>query len=300
MKLSSTHLLTRLLTIALAIPCSNVFAQQFLVRSADDSSAIAYANVLFAKNDSIINMAYSDEMGQVTAATSGFTKIIISHVAYKELILDGGQVPGVVYLLTSENVLQEVDVKATKKPNIVFLGKKPKVGEKTSVSWSCKLNSTHQNLVLMQNPFNEDKKIKSFVLYTKFYSNRKSDYLVRILFFENNKGQLGKQVPLDKVHKLTKGDKGRVVVDLENSNLTLPKEGYFIGLEMIGCVNTEDNSSPGIVFHIEKNLTADSKVVERSRTTTHDWYDWDAYLKDSRLEMFQGYFVPAFGLEIFE
>lgn len=91
-----------------------------------------------------------------------------------------------------------------------------------------------QKFLRLQPGETHEKSIKSFVFYSDV-RHKSTNYIVKVLFYENQDGFPKRKLPYEVVKELTPKDNGRVEVDVTGHGIVLPPEGLFIGLEFVGC-----------------------------------------------------------------
>jgi len=125
----------------------------------------------------------------------------------------------------------------------------------------------------------------------------KGIYTVRAIFYKNENGEPGRNMPYEKLITLDKSSDKKLYIDVSDGNLQLPNEGLFVGLEWLGCFGKE--SEENCQFAIQ------SADISKSEQCLQLGYSNHPYLINTFFDlnegMVQGYCaVPVFGLMVQE
>lgn len=301
-------------------------SQQFILLSATDSAAVSYANITFYINDSLLNGTYSNSKGHFFVSDTNTEKFSISHVSYRDTVVNFNpqKVPEKLFLSPQNISLKTVTISddQTENSNTVYLG--IKLPKRKILFWekndnrnsatmliNCDTSFKRPQRILRLQPGHKggEKFIKSFVFYSDV-RHKGTNYIVKVLFYENKEGAPGKRLPHEIVKELTPEDEGRIDVKVSQHGVMLPPEGLFIGLEFVGCSEYIEVPEPSKLAQKMKSysfgairdylfinevlnspekifiINIDEKGVEhRVQRRAHDEY---------------GLAVPVFGLEVYE
>lgn len=288
-------------TLCLSLFLSSASAQLFTLVD-KDSKPIEFAHVLFYKDHSLVDGTYATTKGEVFSQ-SNFDKVVISHLSYNDTVMYRNDLSRTVVLSRNKAMLEVAIV--TPKNDLSY----SYIGEKTSW-WSNSSYNIHNSIIgyrilmLFSADDNEERVMKSFIFHAKRKKNHSPIY-VKVVFFENNDGEPGNQLAHQIITSVVKQKRNKIVLDLENENITLPAHGLFVGIEYIGTEAglTQSESDLNdreqyleLVMNYVKESKVDATFYQSSLIkNSNQWRPNPDYFKhDNHV------FVPVFGIEVFD
>ncbi len=275
---------------------SRSFGQPIQVLSKASGEEVAYAHILYLKNDSIVGGTYANSTGLAFLKISDKAdKIEILHIGYKKLNTSPDKLGKVVYLEENTRQLEEVVLPYPQNPETVVLGRQPKWPIHT-------LSATRgfEIVTFISNPFESTKYIKSFVFRTKQWGRKRAGEM-KVVFYRNAKGRPGEKLPVEAIVKLDKHSKKKITVNLEDAHILLPAEGIFTGIEWMGCLE-ERPEEPDLKQLCNHSIAyIPSKKEEAAPTfSRHRFINADWFLLNTAESDYPTIPVPAFRLEIYK
>lgn len=288
--------------LCLSLFLSSANAQLFTLVD-KDSQPIEFANVLFYKDHSFVDGTYATTKGEVFSQ-SNFDKVVISHLSYNDTTINREDITDVVALNSNKAMLDAVTITSGGDLPFSYIGEE--LIRKSNTSMLVEKRLSLRILMLFNPEDKEAKRLKSFV----FHATRKKKhepFYVKVVFFENNEGVPGKQLPAEIIASVVKQKNNRIVIDIEDENIMLPTTGLFVGIELIG---TEDDLSLKEVDLSDRESFLELKVnlvdINNSNATlfqsflsteSNGWVSYD--------DFFEGFnedeiLVPIFGVEVFD
>ncbi len=285
-----------LLTLIFSLVFFNgIFAQPIEILDSSNQKPIPYANIIYMNNGEISGGTYSNKNGIAhLSLNEEMDSVEISCLGYFSKKLSVENLGSKIYLEEKEEVLGEVVVLPHSDEETKYVGIQK---EKNSVSLSA--TKGYQMVVLIDNPIQEEKQVKSFTFHLKKRRKNKS-FKVKLIFFKNNDGK-----PSTKINKeLVIGMKSLAAkeneINLDSLQLTLPKEGLFVGLEWLGCMdvpesvdiyNQPKNCRLAIMCNIRENSKISNPVYTGNIFQRLGWQEQ----KSAHTKL-----IPVFGLNVYE
>ncbi len=290
-------------------------AQEIQILSQKDKKAVAFANIVYLVNDSVVGGTYTNQDGKALLELVGRVNFIaVSSVGYQTLKIAKNDIPKQVDL--NENVTELGTVTLTTEKIIThYLGNFIKnIRINTHIFWHFHAGS--EKIMLIENPFKEGKFIKSFSFFLENLDNVSPVF--KVVFYKNVNGYPAQSYlynSKDNIFILKKNQTKKNKLDIQNMNVTLPEEGIFVGLEYVGFM---DNDNKNIITtndfftSMEKKPTGISIVEIRQKSEkvpyvyrklkfnekTKDWIDYSQSNYPGLAP--NEYYVPAFGIEVYE
>jgi hypothetical protein len=270
----------------------------------NEKTPIEFANVLFYNNDSLVDGTYSATKGEVHVSSRlNFDRVVISHLSFNDTVIDKNVLTKTVVLSRDKTMLEAVTVTSGNKQSFSYTGEV--LMKRSNTSMLVEKSLSLRVLMLFNPEYNAEKRLKSFV----FHANRKNahePFYVKVVFFENNEGTPGKQIPVEVITPVVKQKNNRILVNLENENLRLPITGFFIGIEFIGT--EEDLLQADVDFNdSESFLDLMVNIVDFNQTNATLFQsslstESNGWISDG--DFFDGFnegevLVPIFGIEVF-
>lgn len=286
-------------------------AQEIQVLSQEDNSPIPFANIVYMIKDSIVGGTYTNENGRLyLSLTDKVSHIEISCLGYESKKIEKNKINESIYLIDSVSELSEIVLKKKKKSKKQI----KKMGFPIKYKgFSVDVAGGFQKVILIENIFKENKKIKSFLFRSVKWQNVSTVF--KLLVYTNNNNKPDK--PLIKTNKescfILAPHQERIKLDISGLNIILPKEGIFVGIEYVGIVDSNKNiivpsktdydadTHTSISFLKSKEKNAMYIFEKNKYNNNRDWQNINDY-KDTRFpDLKQNeYYVPAFGIEVYE
>lgn len=209
---------------------SIVLAQnQILILDSNTLEPLPYAHAIFYKNSKVIGGYYTNEHGVFYwSEVATFDTLVFQSIGYHTRRIPFESVTDTINL--SRKVVSIPPVTVYGNPSKVhYLG----IYQWKRVDFSSAYEG-YQRVVKISNPYNKPKKVKSFHFKIKKRATKKSAKL-KIIFFKNQSDKPA-QEPFASLLVALDSLKGRKIeINLTNQNIYLPQEGFFAGIEWVGC-----------------------------------------------------------------
>ncbi|MCH8555992.1 MAG: hypothetical protein LAT76_12600 [Schleiferiaceae bacterium] len=279
-----------------------VDAQQTVIYDRQHRIAVPLAHFLVFQDGAIQEGLYSKENGVVNwKRTNDFDSILVSSIGYATLrVFPATPLADTFFLMPTATLLEEIVVSNEIDPLVRYLGEK-------RLKWpDCQpvksFVSNAETVLKIENPYQQPKRIKNFVFYTKRRWNSKAGSL-RLVIYSNAAGKPG-EILLSKVISKADFKTKKVTVNISNFGLELPLEGVFVGLDFLGCPainspNDGDQTDESCTHSYYRNQYSKPGLMSgvhfwRYYLKDAQWYDVNAISESDY------FFVPVFGLEVYE
>lgn len=280
-----------------------LLAQDFTLFESGTNAHIAFANITLYKNDTVVGGVYSNRNGEVfLPKTIEFDKLYITHLQYLTLTLDAEDLKLRIGLQSKTTYLEPTVVLPSNLRASHFLGI-PYSRKSTTVSpYESK---GFEVLLFVDNPNSEPQKLKSFVFYSKRTASKIKSFF-RLVLYENINGRVGEKIAFEHVFTLSNERNKQWIISLENENLLLPEDGFFIGLEWLGYeeigvqqkhIENSFEICRSVFFVIVKRDPSNPPTFYRSIFEENIWKPLDdvVFWEDKNFEL-----LPMFGIEVFD
>ncbi len=211
-----------------------LFGQKVYLQSSSDHSSIKYANVYWFLNNQLLGGTYSNNQGlfEITDK-SVMDSLVVSAIGFQTIHLLPASIPDTLFMEEKSELLEEVEITPANQRSVSFLGY-PKERALPSTA-----SEGFQIVVLIDNPYPTEKMIRSFHFrFNRLLTDR--DAVCKLVFFKNKQGR-PEQRPFKELLINIRDLKSRKAeIDLDSLHIVLPKEGLFVGIEWMGCVDSED------------------------------------------------------------
>ncbi len=292
----------------------NCFSQEITILSKNDKKPIPFANVIYLKNDSIKGGNYTNENGKILLDLKPEINFLeISCIGFETLKIERKNIQSSIFLEENATHLQEINV-SDKKPTTQYLG------QSFASRFHCltqAIGNGYESITLIENPFSAEKEVKSFYFYLEKYDNLLP--IFRIVFYKNENNIPTKAYPQnihENIFTLTEKQKRKIKLDIRKMNVVLPKEGFFVGIECLGMIDSKTkeivdiqelykNMTPkkfimttGIAYNSSKKQTYS---FEKHKFRREKWIDVNSRTKKTPLKFVGNEFLsPTFGIEVYE
>lgn len=159
-----------------------------------------------------------------------------------------------------------------------------------------------QIVVFINNELSKSVQAKSFHMLCK-QGRTSNDAMFKVVFFENNNGVPGKQLPNVKIVSMDQVKGKSIDIPMDSIGLWIPPRGLFAGIEWMGCVSDnsdaeklhkEDDCHLSIAMNYIKNEKIERAVFERYLFQKTGWFDINSRMQVS-LSL-----IPVFGVSVVE
>ena len=194
----------------------------------------------------------SDRNGAFSIELSKSDTLRISYVGYKMKQLTFDQLIENILLKPYSETLDEVVVQARKERTYTF-----KNGNSNRKTFLTK-GGANQYATLVKNNERKTGFLKEIVFYLQpgIKSNNRFESLIRLRVYTNENGLPGKDLMLKSIEKrVSKGTK-KLKFDVLDFLVPHPMDGIFIGLDLIGYYDNQDNYHP----YSTKNIPYDTRI----------------------------------------
>jgi hypothetical protein len=243
---------------------------------------------------------YSDNEGKTYLSFSETTDSIqVSCMGFVTKTLFPTNLDSVILLSPKTNILNEILIS----PNESTSSKYGFVGiEKGKSVQSYSGFDGHQMVTKIENSYGKEINIHSLNLIV-YKSKTDKDSKAKIIFFVNQNGSPGAQLPNEKVITCNELKGSKIEINLSSANLTLPLEGLFVGVEWMGCVDSQEftaNRSDKVrcKMAIAINELDDMKLLDNTFVRNVFYSEvWTDFNETMRGDMS---IVPVIGLTVVE
>ncbi len=284
-------------------------SQEIQVLSADEKEIIPSVAVLFMINDSIVG-ATPTEDGKVILQLDKEVNFIELHAfGYQIKKIHRKDITNQIFLEDTFVKLEEIIISSKKKKTLK--NKTQNLGYPLKYkNHFANVDSGLEIVTLINNKLQKSKKIKSFLFRLGGYGG--VSRILKIAFYSNENGKIGKPLLEDEQKQIfiLKFDQIKVKLDISNLNCVIPKEGIFIGLEYIGCI---DNNKKILANEQKQNVltcipllkTKEKNAITYARSRFNENFkEWKNIRKEqiflSWLLSEEQHFVPPFNIEVYK
>lgn len=199
---------------------------------------IPFANISFGKNNGL----YTDENGYFEINKNSIDTLNISHISYNSYTIKSSEIKDAIMLSQNAILLKEVVVSNKKRiSKYIDFPKKNNnfsswpVSPKSEIVTLIIPNLKNTNSILKNFTFNFAKKKEK-------NSNITSQTAVRINLYTADKNQnIKKHIYSSQVIYINPNKKEKLELDVEQEEILLTKKGLFLGLEVIGDIDSSGN-----------------------------------------------------------
>ncbi|TAE15772.1 MAG: hypothetical protein EAZ95_08355 [Bacteroidetes bacterium] len=293
------------------------FAQDIQILSKQDSTEVPYVDVIYFANDSIVGGTYTDEDGKVTLKIPlQCNTIEFSTMGYNTVKISKKDLNSVIYLEELPMPLHEIVLTSSK----IKKKKATKLGYPIKHKrYSFNVKDGLEVVTLFKPNTQNQRKLYAFLFYlTDKGFEFPDDYasVFRIVFYENNDNKPYKQIHIkdekQQVFTINAKQYGKIKLNIDRLNITLPQEGLFVGIEYIGFmegngkdiqknIESEEESfkQPSISF-LKQKKAEKTYIRWKFKEKGKNWLDTHAY-KNSLFSFLKEneHFTPAFAIEVY-
>jgi hypothetical protein len=275
---------------------------KFEVIDKDTKTSIEYATILFYNSNKFIDGTYSESNGSFILPT-GIDKISISCIGYESKIIENVintdkkiiELEKKAYVLDEiivSNIVSKIGSINKKKSNDIGVSKGLEIGSyiENNLSKECKI----KNIKFKINKIEEDINYRIHL-----YNSNNDNYLPSDELIKNNI-----------ILTLKKGSKGMIVINLEDENIILPKNGFFITIECLSGKTSPKNkyvlTKKETTFNIEAHKSDLHHYVIKNSIKGVGWINYNNWMPNNyKLTFKKEYakdklFVPSFGVDLIE
>lgn len=211
-------------------------AQKIQIISSYNSEPIIFAKVICQDIDNYVwNGDYTNEQGFVTIQdTVPYQYLKIEVFNYKTVTIKKSEIQNVIRLEDDVEELENITIEANA-PQSHILNKK--VPEKNDIYMSA--SAGFQIVDLIKNHLEKEVYLKNFHFFIRKRKLKESGF-IRVIVYENLNGIPGKLLYKTEAIELKYKSKNEMIVNLMDSNLSLPTHGLFIGVEYLGLSSKDD------------------------------------------------------------
>lgn len=206
-----------------------LFSSQIL----DDSTKeeLPFANV-YIKGKSIGTS--SDEKGRFSIYAQSSDTLVVSYIGYLPFSCTLSELDSIIFLKASTNLLDKVEILSNKKKE------KLKIGNKGKRMFA--VSGLNQYVMLLKNPKNEIGFVEKITIDTtpRAAQTGKHDILVRLRMYKNENGLPTEDILTTNIYERVKKGQMIFTINLKEYEVLLPKNGCFIGVEVVGKYNKKD------------------------------------------------------------
>lgn len=274
------------------------FGQKVYVKDSVLKEAIAYANVNYCINDSIIGGDYTDSNGLLIISNSTFNSLQISCVGYEKEYKKKEFLDSVIYLKKKSIDLNEVIV--SNKTRFETFGEIYS-NNKIDIGFGKSL----EIVTFIENKKNEEKIAYSLIFKVKKVKKKTA---IRLHFYNKKPN---KQEPFEEISSsneiefIEEKTTGNVEI-LIKENIIIPKQGLFVGIEILGIYNDKNgnlefindlNNSLHLYFNCKNNKYI---TFVRNRFKSNEWESTE-YIKNT-IPIFKKNEFPnaSFGIKVYD
>lgn len=271
------------------------------VVSKSSAEPLSYVQIKFLKKGKIIKGVYTNEKGYFRLDTGhAYDTLIFSVLGYSELKLYRKRIGGVIEMIEDTIKLEEVLVSPDKENPQHFIGLKK--SQKSQFFYGFE---GVQKVIFFKNPYEDAKKVKAFHFILKRRATN-NNAKFKIIFFKNENGKPASEPFAEKLVAVDSLKGKNIEISLKKQNISLPKEGFFAGIEWVGCLESQEvfgdyKSSNSkcrlsiIINDIDDKLFL-GKLYSRDVFDRKPWLDVNKY----KIKQNTNPTMPVFGVTVYE
>jgi hypothetical protein len=213
-----------------------LFGQKYYLLNSSDNSPIKYANVYWFHNNKLMGGTYSNNQGlfEITDSKT-IDSLVISAIGFQTICLPPASIPDTLFMEEKSVLLEEVEITPENQSSVSFLGYAKERALPSTAS------EGYQMVVLISNPYPTEKRIKSSHFhFSRLLTNR--DAVFKVVFFNNEEGRPAVSHFREVIILISDLKSRKAEIDLDSLHIMLPKEGLFVGIEWMGCIDSTDPS----------------------------------------------------------
>lgn len=289
----------------------NASAQEIQILSKEDGEAVFFASITYLADVTVVGGNCTDEFGKIKLELKPEVNFIeISCIGYRNLKIAKKNITDTLYLEDISIELEQVIIQTPKrkKKKTKNLGYPVKYKNHSFCA-----SRGFETVTFIENTFNKEKRIKSFLFHLIKWEN--SSPIFRVLFYTNENGVPIKSCLSNSKETtfILKPEQEKIRLDISHLEIIIPQEGIFVGLEYLGMMDTENNiiiptnsddlhTHTGISFLKSKNKNATYTYERRKFSDENkDWINLNKNkAKDYPFLKPDQFYVPAFAIEVYE
>lgn len=300
------------------------YGQVYTILDSIQKSPISYATISFGNGNGL----FADGDGVFKFSKKRYPDIdslYISALGHRELALSTKKLPVTILLAQDVAELQEVVVKAEN------LGKY-KTKKQSPIAhndyFKCWLPTVESEIaVFFPRDVLKSTKVASVYLPVMMEPSKKSSgnkqsfsTLFKMQFYKNNDGVPGKRLPNDNIiFRITNKDKSNYELDISEEKIFIPKEGFFISIQVLGYTDKEGKLQHTKKYHevetrkgivkipttfrpllpftnkIKNNITFSRRIFFKNRT----WQRFDKNYSENNTLIQSGHMNYGLGLKMY-
>lgn len=233
------------------------YTQNIIVIDSLNKEIVPYATIQIIKTNKGL---YTNQDGKFSLTEIISDSIRISHIAYKSLKIKKSQIKDTIFLTPNTDNLSEIKIVTgkSKKKTIGYIKKKKnlswfikgKTELATLIRYKKKYKSAYINKILIP--------IGKKSLNSKSYPDFNSIFRVSI-YSHLNKNVDPKSLLKSILVKCNQNSPKIIELDISDEFIIFPKEGIFIGIEMIGQLDEKDN----LIFKKNNSILPSFQFTEK-------------------------------------
>lgn len=218
--------------------------------------------------------------------------LVVSAIGFQTLHLLPTTIPDTLFMEQKSELLDEVEITPRNQRPVSFLG----------YTRENALPSTAfeglQMVVSISNPYPTEKIIKSFHFqFSRLLTDR--DAVCKLVFFDNKQGRPADSHFQEVIIHVRDLKSRKAEIDLDSLNIMLPNEGLFVGIEWLGCIDSDDSSKKcglGIMGNSYPNQHLLNQSFIRNIHSHLIWIDYN----DVDFEERPSSSIPLFGITVYQ
>jgi len=271
----------------------NLLSQNVTLVDSSNMKPIAFAHINYLTSGQQPTGTYTNSFGEATILDlSPNDSVKFSCMGYRSIVLARKYLADTIIMVPQSYELDEVEIILSDQLLTQYLGT-----DRNAKSSPDRSYVSFKSLILVANPYKSNKLIKDFYFEISRFRT-KGKYTVRLIFYKNENGQPGEKINYEKIINIVRKTKREVLVSIEESGLTLPPEGLFVGLERLGCLGSESQRKG---CHLATRAIFNYDDIECSVKVfaNHDgWADTFIDLNENNEKGFC--YLPVYGLVVYE
>ncbi|MDT0559280.1 hypothetical protein RM697_11500 [Ichthyenterobacterium sp. W332] len=242
---------------------------QHYIKDSEANYAISYASISFGDGQGI----FADDEGMFVFNKKLYAdvdSIFITALGYSKLALSTESLPEVIFLAPKIDELSEVLITVALDRKFKTEKLKPYLDDDYYHCWLPTIES--EIAVLFNNSDTKDRQISSVLFPLALESRdwkkrkrsnadkRKFSTLFKVVFYNNNKGVPGQPLLNETiVFRATEKDGDMHNLNVEDYNITVPKSGFFVSLQVLGYTDANGKLLPNKKY---KEIKSGNRVVK--------------------------------------
>lgn len=258
------------------IKAQTLFSSQILGNKTKEE--LPFANI-YIKGKSIGTS--SDEKGIFSIYAQSSDTLVVSYIGYLPFSCILSDLDSTIFLKSSENLLDKVEISGSKNKD------RQKIQNKGKRMFA--ISGFNQYVMLLKNPKNDIGFIEKITIDTtpRAAQTGRYDILVRLRVYKNENGLPTDDLLTTNIYKIVKKGQTIFTMNLKEYDIFLPKNGCFIGVEVVGRYNKKNVFFPCsnkdiTEMSIEVGEDVKGNFLTYFKEFGKDWKPLPAFPKDGR------------------